>query len=466
MVPRKLFSISALVLIILLVGFFLRIAELFNAFDYLTAEPSIDYMAAKSVAVDHIIPTMGYVHGGHLSFAKVLWNLALAIPFLISGGHPFSLKVFMFLVSCTTLLVSYPLFRKIIGKRAALLSTFLMSFSPLLIEYSGKISPPLVLPLISVFIIYSVAKILNGRTNFIYLYAFLTSTVLHFEVPAGILLLVQFLATSAYLLYRKSISYKRVFIALSIITFTSLPVFAFSIAKNIQGFLQISNSKLTFTEVFLSHFISYAWNFRATLSPNPILASLILITILLGIYFFYKAKPKNQKIQLWLFSSPFLFFLLSLLYQNPLSGWWLSFLTIYWCLILGICFDTLVKHRKITAIPIVVLLLIIFYNRTHSALQTRIIFPPTTDVIRTKEAAAFIISDANGKPFNYEVLSHWKVDGNPYYFDAIFWWLGKRNETAAENTYIILEPDFNANLDLKPLKEFDNGIGVYKKPNN
>ena len=68
------YIIPSLIIFILLVGLTPRVIELFNNFDYLTPEPSIDYISSKKIIVDHKFPTDGYAFGGKVKFAKVFWD--------------------------------------------------------------------------------------------------------------------------------------------------------------------------------------------------------------------------------------------------------------------------------------------------------------------------------------------------------------------------------------------------------
>lgn len=462
-------------LLIFLLAFLVRFFELFNNFDYLTSEPAIDYMTAKELIVNHKIPIEGYAHGGSFTFSKILWNALLAIPFNVSSGHPFSLRIMMFLISISTIPLAYVLFSKILNTKTTLLITFLLASSPLLVEYAGKIAPPFAVPSIIVILMFSNFRLLSAKTNYFYLSVFLIGMVAYFEIPAFVLLLIQFSLLAGLLIHKNLLNTKQVLYGFLIIFTSTIPVFIFSFQDNLKSFAFHGLQYLNLQSLILTHLETFAWNFRASTAPNIIVSLFVFTILVIGsvkILKDKKIKVPLKRFVFYLVTSPVLFFVVTLLYPNVLGGWWLSFLIVYYCVLLGIVFDYLYfKKYKPHVLFLLIILITLFFNRAYKAYGI-VVYPHSTDSIRVKSVAEYVLQDSKNASFSYEVLSVHKPAGRAYDYEAMFWWLGKYSLPSNPNQiYYILEPDYKSlsnkeKLNLKNsklLKELPNGVKVFKK---
>ena len=476
-ISKSKFFKPSIFIILIIIGLVPRLVELFNNFDYLTVEPAIDYISAKQIAIDHFFPTSGYVHGGHVNIAKIAWDYLLSVPFALSGGHPFSLKILMFAMGVATIIFTFILFKSKMRFSAVIIITFLIAISPMLIEYSGKISPPYALPTIMVFFLYSLFRFFSGNTRYIYVIGLLIGLVFHFEIPAAMLLVIQFILIFLYCVKKRLLTFKQFLLTFALTGVMIIPTVIFNLHETSEFFLK-NTSDIGYSFQFsniINRLGTFSWNFRASLIPNGILAFFLMILILIGsmrMYLDKKIDKTTKSFVIYLVLSPVLFYLVSIFSPQPISGWWLSFIVVYYCFLLGVILDYFfqVKKLRIYVISIICIMSILFLNRSYQTYSRGITFPHRLELIRTYPIVKYLYDYTGGRRFEYEILSYHKPRNKVFNYDGMIWWLGKNSKLSAKEKLIILESDYQEPLQLQRLKEskaqiiksFPNGVVILR----
>lgn len=477
--------------IITLLAFFPRALQVFNPYNYFfEPEQGTEYLVTKSIAVDHQIVLTAH-QGGFGGFSKGSgFNYLLTIPFILGNGDPFGGRLFMLTISILTVSFAFVLTSRIFNFWTAALISFLLAVSPNLKDYAGGISPPFLIPFLTVFFIYFLFKAFNGQNKFIPLLALIVGLMTHFEMATAGILFALLILTGLICLIKKTIPNRYYFFSACFFVLPILPILFFDITHNfintkgVIKMLEMSKpqASLIFSDIFVNRIDVFNWNFVSTFSPNLTIWVSVLILILLGIYRFHHDRKISSKIRmcvLYLGLIPIVTFLFLLIYPgNVVNQWWITHLTVIYCFLLGIFLNYFWDKGKfkLLVITLIIIISIAFINRTIFIYKTQFIYPPV-NYIREMSAIEYIFQDAKRKTFGILVFA--KRDQANY--DYLIWWLGNTkykyqpHRTKKGLYYIIIEPNYypllNAPSTLNSLqsgtlletKKMPNGFTIEKR---
>lgn len=480
-----------ILILITLIAFFPRALQVFNPYNYFfDPEQGTEYLVTKSIVVDHQIVLTAH-QGGFGGFSKGSgFNYLLAIPFILSGGNPFGGRLFMLIISLLTVPLAFIFANRMFGLRSATLISFLLAISPNLIDYAGGISPPFVIPLLTVFFIYFLFKEFNGQGKFIPLLALIVGLMAHFEMATAGILFSLLILTGIICLIKKTIPYRYYFFSIIFFTLPILPILFFDITHNfanVKGIFKMLEMSKPQISLVLNNALDnrlevFNWNFVSTFSPNPVIWIPVLVLILFGIYRFTNSRKgslKEKTFALYLGLIPIFTFLILLIYPgNVINQWWISNLTVIYCFTFGIFLNYFWSKSKLKllVIALIIILSIAFIKRTLFIYITQFIYPPV-NYIKEVSAIEYIFENTNKKTFGIIVFA--KRDLANY--DYLIWWLGntkyKYQPYKAKKGlyYIIIEPNYypllNAPITLNSLrsgelletKKLPNGFIIEKR---
>ena len=146
-------AVTILIVVTTLVSFFVRIAPVFHHQVFFWFDQGLDTILTKMLVVDHKINLVSRYSGLAGVLMGPLWTWLLAIPFFLSSGNPAANTVFFSLLSVASSLVVYKFIRPV-SPSAAVLSTIIFLFAPVLISYSQIISSPSPISFLSVFFVW------------------------------------------------------------------------------------------------------------------------------------------------------------------------------------------------------------------------------------------------------------------------------------------------------------------------
>lgn len=412
----------------------------------------------RKIAVDHKPTLIGAESGGIGGiFQGPGWHYLLSIPFLLGRGDPYAAMALMFILSLATVFLSLFLFRKPLGALGGLLVGFVLAVSPELTKHARFIWPPLVVPLITVFILFALWQGINGKKHFFPLATFLIGSLYHFEIATAATFLVT-VALYVPLAWRRGIINGKILFGSWLAAAAAfLPMFIFDLRHdflNIRGILNLFTSKnvppFHYTNVFNNHLELFG---RIVSQSFPIPVALVGFLLVVSIVGWYKylRSPKVTKPQrtfvFFLGTFPFTLFAVFLLYRNHLWEWWLYPVSVTLCFFLGSLFSFWISQKRwVWVVGLILLLFFINYTRKTVEFYSYDLHDyGGVHKIKGKLAALdTIYQDAAGSSFGLLVFT---PPIYTYVYDYLTWWYGQRryqyvpHQEKRGTVYLLIEPD-------------------------
>lgn len=430
-----------LFLTIIIISIFPRAAQLFNSSNYyFGSEQAVEYLITKDIVVDHKVVLVA-LQGG---FGEILkpagFNYLLAIPFILTNADPFGGRVFMFLISILTVIISFVLFNRMFGLRISFLISFLLAVSPSLKDYVGSVSTPSFIPLLTIVLLYSIFKVFNGEQKYIPIILFTVGLMAHFEIAVSGILSAFFILTVIFCVIKKiNIKLRYYFFSITMFIIPFVPILLFDINNNFHNIKGVAKLISAGGETSTKHSLSsilvilqnrieiFGWDYISSFSSNPLLWIPILFVIVYGLYLLIKNKKNkftHRSYLLYIATIPLFTFIFTLFYPSQnIHQWWLGNLNIIYYLFLGLSLNYLWKNNylKLFIILMFFLLSLAFISRTYFIYRTQFAYPPNT-YIKEDAAIDYIFKDAENKPFEIFIFTK----GSKKVYEYLIWW--KRNK--------------------------------------
>lgn len=462
-------------LLITIIAILPRAAVVFNPYTYFfSSEQGIDYLVTKNIVIDHKLILTAH-QGGFGGFFKAPgFNYLLAIPFVLFNGDPFGGRILMLVISVLTVTVAYVSTSRIFNLRSSIFISFLLAVSPGLKDHAGAISPPFVIPFLTVIYLYFLYKAFQKDYKYIYLLTFTVGLMAHFEMAAAGILTMLLILTGFVLLIRKAVPYRFFILSISTFTLAISPLIIFDIFNkfyNLNGILKMANAASSgLTNQSGSNLINrlgaFIWTYLSTFSPQLIISIFLLIIMIVGIFFTLKDKKTRRHKKIFVYYMlliPLFTFAILFIYPGEfVHQWWITYLAVIYCFLLGIVLDHLWKNNllKIVVMVVILLLSLGYLKRTFFIYRTQFSYPPST-YIKEDKAIKYIFNDAGRKPFGIIVYS----GGTQENYDYLIWWNDKtkfHNSPYKEKKnlyYLIIEPkSYFLSIDEKKLNSLRSGI--------
>lgn len=183
---KYLFFIIALIFVTL--GVMLRVVETANGNYVFGFDQGLDFMAARSIAVDHKLTLIGSEAGAGFAglpgiFHGPGYRYILAALLFVSSGNPYGAIVGLALISIAALWFIYWFVKKIFGFHAAVVSLVLAAVSLPLSAQARMIWAPNFSALIALPFLYAVWLSRKKTLPVIFITSLLASLLYHFELP-------------------------------------------------------------------------------------------------------------------------------------------------------------------------------------------------------------------------------------------------------------------------------------------
>ena len=310
-----------ILIIVLLVGIFLRFYRLTDFVTFLGDQGRDAIIIKRIITLEHF-PAIGPPTSVGQVYLGPFYYYFIAPWLLLSNFNPIGLAVGVAFFSSLYLLINYLIVKELFDKKIALISTILLSFSSVLIDFSRFSWNPNLLPLFTLLTVYFVIKSL--KTNKWY-YFVLFGTFLSFAIQLHYLAL--FLIPPIFVIYlidllkeRKQLIHKFVYLFICLFSFIlfSSPLIIFDLRHNFLNsklFLALfKSSGSTLLTKFNSLFDSFYFLnlYSLNINLNRFLVYLLLLFLLLAFITLIK-RSSNFKIFL-------LFFLLTMLGMSFYNG--------------------------------------------------------------------------------------------------------------------------------------------------
>ncbi len=325
---RRIFNIltkNKALIITLIIGILLRFYKLTGFVTFL-GDQGRDAIIIKRILTGEHFPAIGASQSVGQVFLGPFYYYFIAPWLLLSNFNPIGLAMGVAFFSSLYLLINYLIIKELFDKKIALISTILLSFSSVLIDFSRFSWNPNLLPLFTLLTIYFVVKSLktNKRYYFALAGAFLSFAIqLHYLSlflipPIGILYFLSLLKLTKQSLKRLVSHFSNLFICLFSFIFFSSPLIVFDLRHNFLNsklllalFQSSGTSFLTkLNSLYDSFYFLNLYSFNINL--NKLFVYLLLFFLVLATVTLYKQK---SSLKTFLF-----FFLLTIVGMSLYSG--------------------------------------------------------------------------------------------------------------------------------------------------
>ncbi len=452
-----------LVLLIFLLGFFLRAQETLSGNFLFLLDQGRDLLAVKRIVFDHHLTLIGPYTSLQGVFQGPFWYYLLAIPIFIFNGNPWGTILLMFLMSMSAICIAYWLTNKVFGKNAAIAVLFLFAVSPEAVAaatYSWNPHPMWLLVTLYIFVFYAVL-VMQKKNYHLALWPLL-SLMFHFQTALGVTL---FLATLLFfLVFKREGMGKKFFLGLLLSVLIFLPQMAFdarhdflmtkSVLSLFQGSdqgLYVSNENNGYLSLLKTHVDSFYYNFQTTFLRDGYLEKLPIVMLLFIVFMllFGKKQLLSEKEYYFLTAMGKLVLIVALLfifaYPFPIRYWFLTGFQAIYIIICGVLLGALWKHRIGKWLILFLVIVILFYDGQRLVhLYEKSDYGGTAKIKGKIDVLDYIYQDAKGKPFGLLVFAP------PVYtdqYDYLVWWYGKRKYGYVPSDrkegvfYLLIEPD-------------------------
>jgi len=380
---------SVLLLLILISGLFLRIANIDKTMQFI-GDQGWFYLSARDILTKGVIPLVGIASSHPWLHQGPLWTYLLAFALWLFKFNPIGGAYLTLGLELLTILLIYIFGIEMFSKRIAVISALLYSTSPLAVLYSRTPYHTSPIPLFTLLYFYSLFKFIKGKNIYLPLSILFLAILYNFELATVILWFILFLIL-AYGMWKKKPWIKKIFskkILLSSLIAFLIPMFPVLLYDINHGFPQTLgfaawigykilrffgfpsingiNGPTNFGSIF-NYFLNFYQNL--IFAQNNIIAMLILaVSFCLLIATFYKYFKSNifdigfTLLLLWLLISFIGYFI-----NETSSGAYLPILFPAVIYLTAFSFD-LVMTKKVLIIPVILLMILIVSANTYTIL--------------------------------------------------------------------------------------------------
>lgn len=453
------FLVYFLLFLIILIGSWSRLSGIFtNSFGY-TYDVGRDLLAVQQIVVYHKIPLIGATTGMEGVFYGPWWYYILTIPFIISGGNPQGIAIFIALTGIFSIFLAFVIGRKISGNFLGISFASLISFSPMMVGFTAQIWNPNLIPFFMIIFLLLVYKVFNQNASGIIFLALglILGLSIETEIVFGLLMLMSSIFMSIIFLKGKIRILDAVFIFIGFLIII-LPKIFFELRHNflmtkviLNGFLGKSPSVSISIFDSISNRVNIFGNIfsDAATSQNRILSLGILFLISFTLVLFYKKTDKQEKFFIKISLLTILVFFLGLtVFSHNIWGHYFIGLPVFYLLLLCLSLNLIKKYfnSKVAFLLLIFLAWINLSPVNILANYQKPIWEGNSAIYRNQLAVIdYVYKEAQGKNFNYIVYTPPVHD---YTYKYLFSWYG-HNKYGYEPTiekqklfFVIMEPDF------------------------
>ena len=458
----KKIALVAFFAVCLTIGILSRGIEILNGNYIFGFDHGREYLMTRDIVDYHDLRLIGTPLGaGSAGFQGIfhgpLYYYLLAIPYVLFRGDPYGGVVLMFFFGLCALGVSFLLGKRLFTTNWAIVLTSLLAISPPLIAQSRFIWSPYPSTLFSLIAFYCIVRI-REKKIWVFLSAFFSALVYHFEFAIAVPLVITLLVYSTFVLKEKS--KKHYALIFSGFITAALPMIIFEIKHNfmaIHGVISYiqtpgRNESANILTYQIDHLGGFLFNVVDSLPfHDNIPALLFLTTFLIALmYSLYKNKKVDSFI-IYLLLLPLVTFLSLFMLRNTVYQYYLFHLVVaYNILFVFILQKIKLKTiiRQYALLPFVLLLtvsVLLSVPKFFKMITYDIADYGGDAKIKGKlDAVDYVYKDAKSKDFGVLIF-------NPpvytYPYDYLFYWRGKQKYgyippyEKKKVTYLIIEVD-------------------------
>ena len=398
-----------------------------------------------------------------------LWFYFLSVPLLITGGHPLSAVFATATIILATGILSYILFKKILGNFFALVVVIFILFGSTLVNISTFAFHANVLPLLTILMIYFCYLAIIKKTIYI-AFAFLsTSLMFHADpAPAVVSTFIPLITLVIFKLYKSKDFPKTILYSAIAFAVPFIPQILFEIrndfiqTKSLTTYFLGQNPSLSGRLPFFERvenrigvFFDFFKNSMA--GQTQLLALLFLAGISFGLYsFFQKTKAPNLKVflHLNLLTLVITFVIFTLVVTVEVKQWYLYGVPVVFANLATLA----LYKRKIWQVVIFLSVFVVanVFPLVSVALRRASANDPAN--LRNQLSAIDAIYSDAADPFSVYVFTPSIYDHNYQY---LFWWQGVKLKRGLPQDFAYLpnQPDYVRNKNFyTPIAQKSNTV--------
>lgn len=194
-----------LLFLIILIAFFLRTPGLFTCNRLFLFDTARDMLYVQKIVQQHDILLIGPSSGGLQGyFHGVLWYYLLAIPFIITNGHPLATTAFAIVMSMLSIIAVWWVMKKYTGGPIALCAALVWAVANFSIQSTYFSWNPYMIVWLMPIYFFAILSALNQKKYGLPIMALCVGLFIHFEAIYGITQLVPLLFIAVYTLRNKT----------------------------------------------------------------------------------------------------------------------------------------------------------------------------------------------------------------------------------------------------------------------
>lgn len=456
---------------LILVSLFPRSVETINGNPVFGIDQGRDYMAAKSIVVDHKFTLIGAELGAGQAGLSYLFHgpgyfYLLTIPFIVFNGNPAGGVVLMLLFGLSAIGFGVYFISKFLGLKEGLLMGFLLALSPYLVGQSRLIENHFPAPLFILLVFYFIWRLNKDSkqsNKFLFLTALTCASIYNLETAIAIPMSITLLIYCVFIFKFKTLN-KLPYI-FSGFLIALLPEILFESRHGFMAIRSVINYLLSHPSThdrsanFAIHskdifnLVSFTFSDafpKNLLLPLNLLNFAFIIFILFAIFVTIKEKDKVKKkftfYLLLLFPVNFLVFLLlrNIVFEHYITDLLLAILVMFVYTLSWLYKNNYKNTAYVISAYVFILILaasLNIYKVSKSDLKD---YGGVHKLKGKLDAVEFIYKDAGKNPFGLFVFSP-PVYTYPYAY--LVWWYGQRKYgytpySRKDGTfYLLIEPD-------------------------
>lgn len=446
-------------LFIFMVGSYIRLGGVFtNSFAF-TYDVGRDMLAVEKILTEKKPVLIGPTTGLEGVFYGPTWYYVLTVPFLLSGGNPQGLALFMAGVGILCIFFAFLVGKRIDGEFLGLVFASFIAISRSMIGISGQIWSPNLVPLflfpsLIITIIFFSKKFLSRMQALIL--GLSLGFLMDMGFVFGVLYLVAFSIALGIFSFRYKILKKEFLFVIVGIFSTFLPRILFELRHQFlmtNSFLRFitgetpAEKSLSLIHALQNRSVIFFDTFSDSVTGGNKLFAVIclLLIIFLSFVLFKKFKKLEKEVLFFSFSIIIVYFIVLTLFPHDIFAHYLIGIPIFFLLVISIGINVLRRQSKLAAVGMIALIL--FVNIDILSLFS--MFSPSWEgnaaVYRNQLATIeYVYQQANNKQFNYIAYTPVVHD---YTYQYLFSWYGKTHYGYSPSVekqqqfFVIMEPD-------------------------
>lgn len=400
-----------------------------------------DYIAAKHIVVDHVVPLVGPVIGLNNQGLIQIYQgpgyfYILSVFFWLFRGNPYGGMVLMVLCGLSSIFVSYLIGKRLFGPRYGLILAYLLAISPPIIEQSQYIWNPNPATLFILLTLFAITYIPAHGSRAIFFAALCSGMIYNFEISAALPLCI---ATAMYVFATKKQNFLLTTGALIAGFFIAfLPMIMFEIGNKFTGIRQalmyISDSPGSVFSIFGQTLYGHFHDFLEIMNhtfPTHILSGTFPILIVATLFITLLRSENNTNLKRYFIYTgliPVICFITFIPLRGAILEHYIIELHIAYIFITAYCLVRLLKNKRLLICGFAyILICVIVIQALFNGYMI------TTQEIRRNNDASTIKEKIKAIEYVYQradrTQSGLLIDSFPNYsypYDYLSWWIGNK----------------------------------------